>query len=180
MAWINTTRPEEATGALAREYERAMRRSGTVASVLRVMSPNPDALRASMQLYETLMFGRSPLSRTQRELTATAVSVFNECHYWTAHHGEALRTESGDDELADSAMADPHTAELGAQDQAILQYAEKLTKRPEQVTIQDVQRLREAGLCDRSIHDLAQVVALFAYFNRIAAGLGVELEDGAV
>jgi uncharacterized protein YciW len=36
--------------------------------------------------------------------------------------------------------------------------------------------LRASGLTDRDIVDLNQVVAYFNYVNRIAEGLGVELE----
>ena len=36
--------------------------------------------------------------------------------------------------------------------------------------------LREAGLDDRAIHDAVQVVSYFSYINRIADGLGVDLE----
>ncbi len=41
----------------------------------------------------------------------------------------------------------------------------------------DVQRLREAGLEDREILDACQVVSYYAYVNRMADGLGVELES---
>lgn len=44
------------------------------------------------------------------------------------------------------------------------------------MTTADLQPLREAGLSDRGIHDLAAVVAYFNFVNRIAAGLGVALE----
>ena len=37
--------------------------------------------------------------------------------------------------------------------------------------------LRAAGLDARAVHDAAQVVAYFNYVNRIALGLGVELES---
>jgi alkylhydroperoxidase family enzyme len=40
----------------------------------------------------------------------------------------------------------------------------------------DVRRLREAGWSDRAIHDAAQVIAYFNYINRVADGLGVDLE----
>jgi len=39
-----------------------------------------------------------------------------------------------------------------------------------------VQALRAAGFDDRAIHDAAQVVAYFSYINRVADGLGVDLE----
>jgi len=40
----------------------------------------------------------------------------------------------------------------------------------------DVAALRAAGLGDREILDLAQVVAYFCYANRVATGLGAALE----
>ena len=40
----------------------------------------------------------------------------------------------------------------------------------------DVQRLRDAGLEDREILDVCQVASYYAYVNRLADGLGVELE----
>lgn len=36
--------------------------------------------------------------------------------------------------------------------------------------------LRDHGFSDEAIHDAFQVVAYFAYINRIADGLGVEYE----
>ena len=42
---------------------------------------------------------------------------------------------------------------------------------------QDITSLREAGLDDRAIHDACAIVSYFAFVNRIADGLGVELED---
>ncbi len=40
----------------------------------------------------------------------------------------------------------------------------------------DVRALREAGLSDAEILDVCQVTAYYAYVNRLADGLGVELE----
>lgn len=44
-------------------------------------SINGPALAAHMQLYRTIMFGESQLSRAEREAIAVAVSSVNECHY---------------------------------------------------------------------------------------------------
>ncbi|MCP4093291.1 MAG: hypothetical protein GY747_07570 [Planctomycetes bacterium] len=45
------------------------------------------------------------------------------------------------------------------------------------MTKADVQQLGAAGWSDLQIHDAAQVVAYFNYVNRLADGLGVDLED---
>ena len=59
----------------------------------------------------------------------------------------------------------------------MLDYAAKLTRAPWEMTEQDVARLRDSGFSDRAILDIAQVVAYYAYVNRIADGLGVSLEQ---
>jgi len=41
---------------------------------------------------------------------------------------------------------------------------------------EDVAALRRAGLDDAGIHDVAQITALFNYYNRIADGLGIDPE----
>lgn len=93
------------------------------------------------------------------------------------HHGAALR-DLTDSELPEQLAEDWRGADLPDQDRAILAYAEKLTRRPEAMEESDVEALREAGLSDRAILDVCQITAYFAFVNRLADGLGVELEEG--
>jgi uncharacterized peroxidase-related enzyme len=58
----------------------------------------------------------------------------------------------------------------------MLDYADKLTRTPAAVKPEDVEALRRAGFSDADILHIAEVVAYYAYVNRIADGLGVELE----
>jgi len=58
----------------------------------------------------------------------------------------------------------------------MLDYAVKLTQQPQKIAVTDVQILREAGFGDRAIHDICAITAYFGFVNRIADGLGVELE----
>jgi len=81
MAWIRTTSVSEATGIVKRQYDAALQRAGRVWNIVRIMSPNPSTLDASMKLYRAVMKGSSPLSLMQRELLATVVSVELNCHY---------------------------------------------------------------------------------------------------
>ena len=81
MAWIQLQRVEDATGELARHFKAAVTRAGRVWNIVRLMSPNPPVLQASMALYRATMHGPSPLSRAQRELLATVVSREIGCHY---------------------------------------------------------------------------------------------------
>ena len=68
-------------------------------------------------------------------------------------------------------------AELTAADRAMLEFVEKLTLTPAKMERVDVERLRKIGFDDVEIHDIVQATALFAYYNRLADGLGVEDES---
>jgi uncharacterized protein YciW len=59
---------------------------------------------------------------------------------------------------------------------ALLGYARKLAAEPHACSREDVDGLREAGSSDEEIHVAVQVAAYFCYMNRVASGLGVELE----
>ena len=58
----------------------------------------------------------------------------------------------------------------------MIEYVEKLTRTPADMTPSDVESLRSVDFTDRDILDIATVAAYYAYVNRIADGLGVELE----
>ena len=50
-------------------------------NILRIHGVHSRTMRQHYDLYRELMYGRSPLSRIQREMIAVVVSAANECHY---------------------------------------------------------------------------------------------------
>lgn len=83
---------------------------------------------------------------------------------------------TGDEDFTAAIESDYRSAELTAADRAMLDYAAKLTRAPGDMTENDLRQLRASGFSDRAILDIAQVVAYYAYVNRLADGLGVSLE----
>lgn len=81
MPWIRQILPDEATGLLKKELDKAIKRAGRVWNIVQIMSLNPRALKTSMDLYGAIMHGRSPLSRAQREMLATVVAAELGCVY---------------------------------------------------------------------------------------------------
>lgn len=73
--------------------------------------------------------------------------------------------------------ADFRQAPLEPVDFALAEYAWRLTRAPWTVTSAHIAALRGEGLSDVAIHDACQAAAYFNYINRIADGLGVDLED---
>ena len=90
-------------------------------------------------------------------------------------HGASLVQESGEPALAE-AVASGRLDGLEPRLRALCEYALRLTRYPETVREADIAGLRATGLDDRAIVDVNQVVAYYNYVNRIADGLGVELE----
>lgn len=61
-------------------------------------------------------------------------------------------------------------------DREMLSYSEKLTLTPWEMVEADVIALRNVGFSDAAILDINQVTGYYAFVNRLADGLGVELE----
>lgn len=68
-------------------------------------------------------------------------------------------------------------AGLDERDLAMLEYAEKITLHPDQVSEKDVGRLRGTGWSDREILDIAAVTSYRNFITRMADALGVELTE---
>jgi len=58
----------------------------------------------------------------------------------------------------------------------LCEHAAKLTRAPAEIGVEDIDRLRSSGCSDTAIVELTQVTSLFAYYNRIADGLGIDAE----
>ncbi len=78
--------------------------------------------------------------------------------------------------MVEAIKSDYRTAELDESTRAVLDFVVKLTRTPGEMKPSDLDALRQHGLGELAIHDVVQVAAYFNYINRIADGLGVDLE----
>ena len=81
-----------------------------------------------------------------------------------------------DKNLVSVLEADWKRAPLEGSDRAMLKYVEKLTRTPWDMIRSDIDVLREQGFSDSGILDINHVASYYAFANRIANGLGLELE----
>lgn len=81
MAWIKIIGEKDADGALREFYDAHSGPQGIVDNILKIHSLNRPSLEGHFQFYRTLMYGKSDLSRIQREMIAVVVSAINQCHY---------------------------------------------------------------------------------------------------
>ncbi len=73
-------------------------------------------------------------------------------------------------------QSDYRGADLQPADRIMLDYSAKLTRSPREMSQADVDRVREAGFSEAAMLDICLVTSYFAFVNRIADGLGVEME----
>ena len=81
MAWINMISELDAKGELKRLYKKVTEPWGGVENIMKIHIANPATLDAHLALYTTVMFGKSPVPREDREMIAVVVSALNQCHY---------------------------------------------------------------------------------------------------
>lgn len=177
MPRIKVIDHEEATGKLKEIYDGLVKSRGKLADVHKIQSLRPKSIVAHMDLYMEIMYSRSDVSRADRELVATVVSITNGCKYCTRHHAEALNNYWKDDSRIDKLINGERDEILSAKEIALCNFAEHLTKNPDQHDRQDFTGpLRDLGLSDAAILDTVLVTAYFNFVNRIVLSLGVELE----
>ncbi len=174
MPWIKTIDESQATDKLRAVYQMIRRRRGRVANIMRIHSLNPQAMKAHMDLYLSLMFGKSGLSREECEMLATVVSAVNCCDYCVNHHGEALDHYWKDKEKLRGLIKDFKTLQLPKKILGMLEYAVKLTKIPKKVNRRDIDTLRNSGFSDEDILSINLITSYFNFVNRIVLGLGVK------
>ena len=93
-----------------------------------------------------------------------------------AKHSEFLRAVSREDAFVEAVKLDPDGAPLEARERAIVDYALKLTRAPATASPADIAGLRAVGLDDLGILHVVTFTGWFNYINRVADGLGIELD----
>jgi uncharacterized peroxidase-related enzyme len=158
-------------------FEAARRRFNFVPDVVRVLAVRPLVARAQSELRDQLLSDELSIGRRRAELISLAVSGINDCAYCgTAHAGTMVARGDLTAEQAAQAFKDWRALELGREDRAMLEFAEKLTFQPAQIDQSDIDALREAGFDDLGIYDIVLVTAYRNFINRVNDGLGVSTE----
>lgn len=178
MTRIKVISQNEATGRLKEIYDELIVKRGKLAEVHKIQSLRPESIVAHMNLYMEIMYSRSELSRAERELMGTVVSVANGCKYCTKHHAEALNHYWKDDCKIEKLINGEYSEILTLREKVLVEFAKHLTLNPSEHEGTDfTQKLKDIELSDAAILDAVLVTAYFNFVNRIVLSLGVELES---
>lgn len=184
-AWIRMIEDSAASDELRDVLEMARTPHGTVDNVMRVHSLRPATLRGHVTLYRAVLHDEAnTLPPWLQECLATWVSILNQSEYSVANHWANACHLIGDESRADAISAALFTQRPGdafdEREQALFDYAEKLTVSPGSMQVDDVDGLKRAGFDDGEILEANQIICYFNYVNRSLNGLGVTTEGDRV
>lgn len=156
-------------------FDKCLEKIGFVPNVLLAYAHAMPKLETFAAFYNELMLAPSGLSKLEREMIAVVVSHENRCWYCLVAHGAAVRQLSGTPALGEALVMNYRHAEgLTGRQRAMLDFASKIATDSAKIEENDRQALREAGVSDAEIWDIAAVASFFAMSNRMASAVGMQ------
>lgn len=133
----------------------------------------PETAAPLLLLAETLLRGPSSLSSGEREIIASSVSYWNQCHFCHTSHGAAAAAHLNSDmSLIDEIKLELPNVKLSKKFRALLKIAHQVQQGGKNVTSNHIENARSLGATDLEIHDTVLIAAAFCMYNRYVDGLG--------
>jgi uncharacterized peroxidase-related enzyme len=169
VARVSLVAPEDASPEVREIYEKTLR--GKPGNVQKALAHRPEMLKNFLSFYASV--GRS-LDRKLYELIYLRVSFINECHYCTQHHlASSKRVGLTTEDWA--ALKAGNYSRYGEKERAALEYVERLTRAPHQITDSDFDELKK-HFNDAEIIDIHMLAGLANLTNRLTDPLGLDVE----
>lgn len=170
-AWLPTVNPQEATAEQLAVLDESLPTARTSPYYL-LLVHDVEVLRQRSRLFNAVMYGKGGLSRAERELASVAVSRVNGCVYCASVHAQRYAQLTKQTGVITRLLDEGVDTALEPRKRAIVDFAVKLTRTPNQIAPADLATLRSVGLSDLEILDLTHATAMFAWANRLMQTLG--------
>lgn len=169
MARITLISAESASPEVKEIYQKSLR--GKPGNAQKALAHRPEMLKNFLSFYASV--GRS-LDRKLYELVYLRVSLINRCRYCTQHHVASSKRAGLDaEDFAD--LKSGTYSRYSEKERAALNYAEKLTRTPQDVNDADFDILKRY-FSDAEIVDVHLLTGLANLTNRFTDPLALELE----
>jgi uncharacterized peroxidase-related enzyme len=168
LPFIETIDEDAADGTLAELYAGARESEGYVPNTLRAFSLRPEVWTAWVQLKNTIAGG---MDARRYELATLAAARELRSSYCSLAHGKILAERFLDAQTV-SELAGGGAAGLDEAETATMDFAAKIARDACSITEDDVQRLRDAGLSDRDIFDVAVAASARCFFSKTLDAVG--------
>jgi uncharacterized peroxidase-related enzyme len=163
--------PEDAEGDVASIYEREVASWGFLPNYARALALRPEVYEAWRSLIGAV---RRDMDPRRYELATVAAATTLRSSYCTIAHSLRLEEQFYEPAQVRDIIVDRAAASLDDVDVAVMQFAETVARDATAVTEGDVARLRDLGLSDRDVADVAFAAAARAFFTKSLDALGVQ------
>ncbi len=161
----------EAQGALRELYDQDLKDEGYIWNTTRAWMYRPEMLGTWRQVQKTI---RTHLRLRTYELVTLAAARTMGCVYCMLAHGSILRKNGFTAGQIIAILQDPHNAGLSPQEVHLMDYAAKISGDSKSITAADTEVLRQDGLTEQQITDVALAVVLRNFLSRFFDALGAD------
>jgi uncharacterized peroxidase-related enzyme len=173
MTWIRTVDESAATGWLREQFERDLSELGFVMAATKAFSASP-VLAEAYRGFQQVIAAQRGLSLREQRLIHVVVAGRIGSTYCVLVYGAPLERELGGAEGLRRVLTDHRSAGLSDREVAILDYALAVAVGGEDP--EHVARLREVGLDDAAILEVAFTAGFRLLGSRLYDALGVEAD----
>lgn len=143
-------------------------KSGFVPNVFLVLAYRSEEFRAFFAYHDALMEKQGNLTKAEREMIVVTTSNANQCQYCVVAHGAILRIRAKNPLIADQVAVNYRKADITPRQEAMLDFAMKVSAQAYAVGDQDFEALRKHGFDMDDVWDIAGIAAFFGLSNRMA------------
>ena len=168
MSYIETVSPDSAEGAVLEMYERQQNHWGYVPNYAKSFSHRPEMMARWGRLLAEI---RRPLDDRTFELVTFAAAIELQHTSCSLAHGKALTPFFSTEEIhAIASQGD--LGFLSAAEREMVRFARQVARDASAIRAADVQRLKDAGLDEGTIFDIAATAAGRAFFTKVLDAVG--------
>ena len=172
MSFIETIPEQHADNEVRAMYERQSSFYGYLPNYARVFSHRPEI----MKLWADLQNGvRKHMDRRRFEIITFVAAHTLRSTLCSLAHGKALAKYLSQEDVLKLARGE-FPASLSVAEVAIVMFTRKMSRNASEVTAADIARLRDHGLADAEIFDVAAVAAARSFWTKVLEALGVEAD----
>lgn len=171
MSYLRT---EPATEREFPPFEGVLKRNGFIPNLFRYQGDRLELIPPQLALGGMILHYAGALERRQKECIFIAVSARNLSTYCVVAHCEMARTLKLEGFDPEQIAIDHTVAKIPLRDKALINFALKLNSAPNELSQDDVDRLRTFGFSDAHIQEAILVTAMARSANTISFGLGTQ------
>lgn len=171
MWYIQPVADENVEASLREFYNQDLAKDGYVWNINRVWSHRPEMRAQWEPLFKSI---RTHLRLRTYELVTVAAAHAIGCVYCMLAHGAVLRKNGFTAPQVIAILEDFHNAGLSPAEVHLMDYADKISRESESITQADIDLLRQDGLNEQQITDVALAAAARNFLSRYFHALGVD------